>query len=128
MFRYSHESQENRSRFNTMVCFQVRCLDGFSRFVAIGTLDLSGNQLSWTELSKIQHLHILDLRLHGNTQLERDPYCESHGLAFSWAHLWYYFTCCSLIVDNVNCSVMPRLNISKSYCVEHWPIYGYGLW
>lgn len=54
---------------------QVQSLDGFGRFVAIGTLDLSNNQLSWFELSKLQHLHILDLRLHGNSQLEKDPYC-----------------------------------------------------
>ena len=54
----------------------TRCLDGLSRFVALGFLDLSNNNLSWTELSKIQHLHILDLRLYGNPELERDPYCE----------------------------------------------------
>ncbi|KAF6017993.1 hypothetical protein EB796_023674 [Bugula neritina] len=57
---------------------KVQSLDGFGRFVAIGTLDLSNNQLSWFELSKLQHLHILDLRLHGNSQLEKDPYYRIH--------------------------------------------------
>lgn len=47
------------------------------KFVAFGLLDLSKNKITWTELAKIQHLHILDLRLYGNQNLERDPYCKS---------------------------------------------------
>ncbi|XP_067948015.1 uncharacterized protein [Watersipora subatra] len=57
---------------------RVKCLEGFGRFVALGTLDLSNNQLAWADLSKLQHLILLDLRLHGNPQLEKDPYYRIH--------------------------------------------------
>jgi len=56
--------------------FQVKNLDGLSRLLAIGTLVLSQNDLAWDELYKIRHMHILDLSLHGNKQLEKDPYCK----------------------------------------------------
>ena len=56
--------------------FQIKSLDGLSRFVALGNVSLSNNDLSWHELGKIRHVHIINLSLHGNVQLEKDPYCK----------------------------------------------------
>jgi len=50
-----------------------------SKFVAMGTLNLANNDLDWQEVGKLRHMHILDLSLHGNAQLEKDPYCK-YGL------------------------------------------------
>ena len=55
---------------------QVRSLEGLSQFPAFGTLILSNNDLDWNELLKLRHIQVLDLCLHGNPQLEGDPYCE----------------------------------------------------
>jgi len=33
-------------------------------------LDLSNNFIPWKELAQLQSVHILDLRLHGNPELE----------------------------------------------------------
>lgn len=57
---------------------ELKSLDGLSKFVALGNLNLSNNDLTWHELGKIRHLHILNLSLHGNHQLEKDPYCRVH--------------------------------------------------
>ncbi|XP_046581209.1 uncharacterized protein LOC124288684 [Haliotis rubra] len=57
---------------------KIQCLDGLSRFLAVGTLILAGNNLTWKELVKIRHLHILNLSLHGNPHLEKDPYYRIH--------------------------------------------------
>ncbi|XP_078317601.1 uncharacterized protein LOC111119226 isoform X1 [Crassostrea virginica] len=57
---------------------EIKSLDGLSRFVAIGTLNLSNNDLTWHELGKIRHIHILNLSLHGNSQMEKDPYYRIH--------------------------------------------------
>lgn len=54
---------------------KIKCLDGLKRFIALGTLDLSGNLLTWKELQKIRHIQILDLRLHGNPELQNDVHC-----------------------------------------------------
>jgi len=43
---------------------------------AFGTLNLQSNVLSWTELEKIRHLHILDLTISNNSFLEKDNYCK----------------------------------------------------
>jgi hypothetical protein len=56
--------------------FQLKSLDGLSKFVAVGNLNLSNNDLTWHELGKIRHLHILNLSFHGNHQLEKEPYCK----------------------------------------------------
>ncbi|XP_060082017.1 uncharacterized protein LOC132561310 [Ylistrum balloti] len=56
----------------------IKSLDGLSRFVALGTLNLANNALTWHELGKIRHVHILNLSLHGNPQLEKDPYYRIH--------------------------------------------------
>nr|XP_034310955.1 uncharacterized protein LOC105347423 isoform X8 [Crassostrea gigas] len=57
---------------------EIKSLDGLSRFVAMGTLNLSNNDLTWHELGKIRHIHILNLSLHGNSQMEKDPYYRIH--------------------------------------------------
>ncbi|XP_071117853.1 uncharacterized protein [Haliotis cracherodii] len=57
---------------------KIQCLDGLSRFLAVGTLILSSNNLTWKELVKIRHLHMLNLSLHGNPHLEKDPYYRIH--------------------------------------------------
>jgi len=54
---------------------QVSSLEGLERFLALGTLDLSTNDIEWAELGRIQHLHILILNLHGNPNLEKDVHC-----------------------------------------------------
>ncbi|XP_078575496.1 uncharacterized protein LOC144861455 isoform X1 [Branchiostoma floridae x Branchiostoma japonicum] len=65
----------------------VRFLDGLSRFVAIGTLVLSNNDLTWEEVGKIRQLHILELYLHGNPQLEKDTYYRIHVID-CLPHVW----------------------------------------
>ena len=60
------------------VSVQIQNLEGLERFLALGTLSLSGNNLTWSELTKIQHMHILNLNLHSNPLLQKDPYCELH--------------------------------------------------
>ncbi|KAI8509685.1 hypothetical protein Bbelb_121130 [Branchiostoma belcheri] len=66
---------------------EVRFLDGLSRFVAMGTLILSNNDLTWEELGKIRQLHILELYLHGNQQLEKDTYYRIHVID-CLPHVW----------------------------------------
>ncbi|XP_072023984.1 uncharacterized protein [Amphiura filiformis] len=53
-------------------------LDGLSKFMAFGELNLSNNDLNWAELRKIRHMHILHLSLHGNKRMEKDPYYRIH--------------------------------------------------
>ena len=55
---------------------QIKNLEGLSRFVALGSLLLANNNVAWKELLKIRHLHILEFSLHGNPELEKDPYCK----------------------------------------------------
>ncbi|XP_038650013.1 uncharacterized protein LOC119964510 isoform X2 [Scyliorhinus canicula] len=57
---------------------KIKGLDGLKRFIALGTLDLSGNLLTWKELQKIRHIQILDLRLHGNPELNNDAHYRIH--------------------------------------------------
>ncbi|KAL8622518.1 hypothetical protein ACOMHN_034181 [Nucella lapillus] len=57
---------------------QVWCVEGLSRFLCLGTLILSNNQLTWASLTHLRHLHINNLSLHGNPQLEKDPYYRIH--------------------------------------------------
>nr|XP_054764062.1 uncharacterized protein LOC129270765 isoform X1 [Lytechinus pictus] len=73
---------------NLMVCHhlwhlhlgnnQVTNLDGLSKFVALGTLNLSLNNLAWRDLRHIRHMYILELSLHGNPKLDKDPYYRIH--------------------------------------------------
>ena len=49
---------------------QICCVRNLSKMFAIGTLDLSNNDLSWNELLRLRHVFILDLRLYGNELLE----------------------------------------------------------
>uniref|UniRef100_UPI00398F7083 putative nuclease HARBI1 n=1 Tax=Pristiophorus japonicus TaxID=55135 RepID=UPI00398F7083 len=62
----------------------IKGLDGLKRFIALGTLDLSKNLLTWKELQKIRHINILDLRLHGNPELQNDAHCTE---SIEWYHV-----------------------------------------
>ncbi|XP_063410298.1 uncharacterized protein LOC134693391 [Mytilus trossulus] len=66
---------------------ELKSLDGLSKFVALGNLNLSNNDLTWHELGKIRHLHILNLSFHGNRQLEKDPYYRIH-IVDCLPHVW----------------------------------------
>ncbi len=55
----------------------MKNLDGLSKFIAIGTLNLHGNDLNWPELEKIRHLHVVDLVLTNNPKLDKDSFCKS---------------------------------------------------
>ncbi|GCC27124.1 hypothetical protein chiPu_0005546 [Chiloscyllium punctatum] len=57
---------------------KIKGLDGLKRFIALGTLDLSGNLLTWKELQKIRHIQILDLQLYGNPELQNDIHYRVH--------------------------------------------------
>ncbi|CAF4102206.1 unnamed protein product [Rotaria sp. Silwood2] len=59
---------------------QIRSLQHLSRFIALGSLILSNNNLTWIELQHIRHMFILDLRLDGNTTLDADPNYRQHVL------------------------------------------------
>ncbi|XP_052776216.1 uncharacterized protein LOC128214034 isoform X3 [Mya arenaria] len=53
-------------------------LDCLAKFVTMGTLNLANNNIGWQEVGKLRHMHILELSLHGNKQLEKDPYYRIH--------------------------------------------------
>ncbi|CAF0950787.1 unnamed protein product [Rotaria sordida] len=59
---------------------QIRSLQHLSRFIALGSLILSNNNLTWIELQHIRHMFILDLRLDGNSTLDADPNYRQHIL------------------------------------------------
>ena len=54
---------------------QLTSLHGLDPFVGFGILDLSSNQLRWTDVQRLSALHIIDLRLFGNVHLEKDSHC-----------------------------------------------------
>ena len=56
--------------------FQIKDLDCMTKFIALGSLNLANNELNWHQVGKLRHMHLLELSLHGNKQLEKDPYCE----------------------------------------------------
>jgi hypothetical protein len=58
-----------------LLLLKLKSLDGLSKFIAMGTLNMYGNDLNWTELEKIRHLHIIDINLLNNPRLEKDPNC-----------------------------------------------------
>ncbi|CAF3333891.1 unnamed protein product [Rotaria sp. Silwood1] len=59
---------------------QIRSLQHLSRFIALGSLILSNNNITWIELQHIRHMFILDLRLDGNPSLDADPNYRQHVL------------------------------------------------
>ena len=67
-----------------LFCFsddlKIRNLQHLSRFIALGSLILSNNDLPWIELQYIRHMSILDLRLNGNPQLDSDPNCKQNDM------------------------------------------------
>ncbi|PVD23734.1 hypothetical protein C0Q70_17007 [Pomacea canaliculata] len=56
----------------------LESLEGLAQFLALGTLILSNNNLDWSALASIRHMHILSISLHGNPLLEKDPYYRIH--------------------------------------------------
>lgn len=50
-------------------------MDGLSKFVALGTLNLHSNNIDWLEFERIRHLHIVDLITVNNPKLSNDPNC-----------------------------------------------------
>ncbi|BFZ16480.1 hypothetical protein BsWGS_19519 [Bradybaena similaris] len=57
---------------------QISLLGCLSRYLALGTLILSNNNLKWVDLEKIRHAHIMCISLHGNPCLDTDPYYRIH--------------------------------------------------
>lgn len=86
--------------------------------MALGSLVLANNDLTWSELAKIKHLHVLQLTLLGNPRLERDPFCKFivyeicemstylHGIvkviySFSWLTLLVHLRSAPLVIQNL---------------------------
>ena len=61
---------------------RIKNLDGLTKFVALGTLNLQSNDFEWSELEKIRHLHIIDLVINSNPKLDKDVNC--------WFYLLFY--------------------------------------
>ncbi|GFO18901.1 protein phosphatase 1 regulatory subunit 7 [Plakobranchus ocellatus] len=53
-------------------------LSALSRYLALGTVILSNNNLRWMDLELIRHAHFLSISLHGNPLLDKDPYYRIH--------------------------------------------------
>ncbi|XP_012936780.1 uncharacterized protein LOC101846343 [Aplysia californica] len=56
----------------------LRYIDTLSKFLALGSLVLSNNDLKWMDLRKLQYGHFLSISLHGNKNLDSDPYYRIH--------------------------------------------------
>jgi hypothetical protein len=52
-------------------------LDGFERFIALGNVQLSGNNVDWPEVHKLKHMQIMNLSLFGNP-IEDDWHYRQH--------------------------------------------------
>ena len=50
---------------------------GFERFIALGNVQLSGNNIGWAEVFKLKHLQIMNLSLFGNP-VEEDWHYRQH--------------------------------------------------
>ena len=57
---------------------KLQGLNGLCRFSVLGCLVLSNNCLDWSDLKDLHQTHILELSLHGNPKLEKDPYYRMH--------------------------------------------------
>ncbi len=91
---------------------QIRSLQHLSRFIALGSLILSNNNLSWIELQHIRHLFILDLKLDGNSVLESDPNCNSiKRKIFSSIVFFRSTTCTRLFTES--------LDVRWSFCFKY---------
>jgi hypothetical protein len=66
---------------------KVKNLEGLVRFVALGSLVLTNNNLDWQEIKRLSHLHILSLSLTGNPKLDNDPHYRHHVIDIL-PHLW----------------------------------------
>ncbi|CAB3977157.1 uncharacterized protein LOC110062170 [Paramuricea clavata] len=57
---------------------KLQDINGLCRFSVLGCLVLSNNCLDWSDLEGLHQTHILELSLHGNPRLEKDPYYRMH--------------------------------------------------
>ncbi|RUS88555.1 hypothetical protein EGW08_003655, partial [Elysia chlorotica] len=57
---------------------QIAVLNALSRYLALGTVILTNNNLQWRDLEHIRHAHFLSISLHGNPKLDQDPYYRIH--------------------------------------------------
>ncbi|GFR59613.1 protein phosphatase 1 regulatory subunit 7 [Elysia marginata] len=57
---------------------QICGLNALSRYLALGTVILTNNDLQWKDLEHIRHAHFLSISLHGNPGLDKDPYYRIH--------------------------------------------------
>ncbi|KAK0052131.1 hypothetical protein Bpfe_018461 [Biomphalaria pfeifferi] len=87
---------------NNSICF----LNALSRYLALGTVILSNNNLKWIDLEKIRHAHFLSISLHGNPELDSDPYYRIHVI-----------DCLPLIwdLDGRLVTVMERIHVNQFF-------------
>ncbi|KAK3782508.1 hypothetical protein RRG08_061738 [Elysia crispata] len=57
---------------------QICGINALSRYLALGTVILTNNNLHWKDLEHIRHVHFLSISLHGNPCLDQDPYYRIH--------------------------------------------------
>lgn len=57
---------------------QIASLDSFVELHSLGYLNLSNNCITWNCIQHLTKLHILDLRLHSNHDLENDTHYRQH--------------------------------------------------
>ena len=51
---------------------KVKSIEGLSRFAVLGQFSATNNKISWVEIERIRHVQIVDTRLSGNDELEKD--------------------------------------------------------
>jgi len=59
---------------------QIKCLKPLSYFYGLGSLDLSNNLISWNSLTDLKHVHILDLNIFSNNELQEDDNYRIHAI------------------------------------------------
>jgi len=57
---------------------QIKCLKPLSYFYGLGSLDLSNNLISWNSLHDLKHVHIIDLNIFDNDELQEDENYRVH--------------------------------------------------
>ena len=67
---------------------KLRSLDGLDRFIVLGSVNLSRNDLSWKELRKISHITFLSLYLFKNRRLDEDPKYREH-IVDLFSKVWF---------------------------------------
>jgi len=57
---------------------QIKCLKPLSYFYGLGSLDLSNNLISWNSLHDLKHVHVIDLNIFNNDELQEDENYRVH--------------------------------------------------